>query len=103
MLTRCIVYSGDFFTYTDRENQYWSGYFTTRPYSKQLSRDASSALRTAEILYSFAHSNADMLVWLDIYMSVCLRAFVCLCVCAPICLSLSTVLCVCVFRSSVYL
>lgn len=53
---------GDFFVYSDIFTEgrpaYWSGYFTTRPFYKMLSRDLEHNLRCAEILYTVALNKA---------------------------------------------
>ncbi len=66
------IYYGDFFTYNDRDNDYWSGYFTTRPFFKALSRRAEAATSAAETLYALAkvYDKDAQFPWEDAFASI---------------------------------
>lgn len=53
------TFTGDFFPYSDRSDQYWTGFYTTRPHLKYLARRIQSLLRSVEILYAAAVAKAN--------------------------------------------
>ena len=45
-----VLQGGSFFTYSDKEDEYWSGYYTSRPFVKRLGRHAEALLHAVSSL-----------------------------------------------------
>jgi len=52
--TQFTEYRGDFYPYADNEDSYWTGYYTTRPKLKRLTRSTTASLRAAESAFLLA-------------------------------------------------
>ena len=48
--------SGDFFPYSDWDNDYWTGFYTTRPFHKAFARELERVIRISDVFLVFLYS-----------------------------------------------
>ena len=47
------ILSGDFFPYSDWDNDYWTGFYTTRPFQKYFAREIERIIKVADVFLVF--------------------------------------------------
>jgi alpha-mannosidase II len=57
------VLTGDFFTYADRQQDFWSGYYVSRSHWKLMDRQVESLLRASEMMHALSDGETDTGQW----------------------------------------
>jgi len=58
---RFPVLAGDFFTYADKTDEFWSGYYVSRSFYKAMDRAFEPLLRAAEVAYTLASASSSLI------------------------------------------